>query len=298
MEELVQEFSMDRVAKNPAVFDIDKLNWINQHYMRQLDAEAFFEAAKPHMIAAGYMTGAEEGEKLAWLKRVVATAQEHVSYAAQIPACVEMYFNDEFDIELYTAYGDAYLAKRDYDKALEYYKKVEKLYSYRFDSPPDKYCLEGFYETYKGKGEYEKACRYAELMYEALNESYISQEQQYATYMVEKYQNEQNEEKISKLQERNRKLLYVVIIVCVLIAIFTLLLISIHNRTKKIELLNKNLKEIGDGAFCQCRSLREVEWHDSLRVIGTEAFLECKYLKTPVFDANVEIKKNAFKGCK
>ena len=90
---------MDRVAKNPAVFDIDKLNWINQHYMRQLDAEAFFEAAKPHMIAAGYMTGEEEGEKLAWLKRVVATAQEHVSYAAQIPACVEMYFNDEFDFE-------------------------------------------------------------------------------------------------------------------------------------------------------------------------------------------------------
>jgi len=99
MDELIHEFSMDRVAKNPAVFDIDKLNWINQHYMRQLDAEAFFEAAKPHMIAAGYMTGEEEGEKLAWLKRVVATAQEHISYAAQIPECVEMYFNDEFDFE-------------------------------------------------------------------------------------------------------------------------------------------------------------------------------------------------------
>ena len=99
MDELIHEFSMDRVAKNPAVFDIDKLNWINQHYMRQLDAEAFFEAAKPHMIAAGYMTGEEEGEKLAWLKRVVATAQEHISYAAQIPECVEMYFNDEFAFE-------------------------------------------------------------------------------------------------------------------------------------------------------------------------------------------------------
>lgn len=98
-EELIKEFSMERVAKNPAVFDIDKLNWINQYYMRQLDVEAFFEAAKPHMIEAGYMTGTEEGEKLAWLKRVVATAQEHVSFAAQIPACVEMYFNDEFAFE-------------------------------------------------------------------------------------------------------------------------------------------------------------------------------------------------------
>ena len=26
---------MEHVAKNPAVFEIDKLNWINQHYMRQ-----------------------------------------------------------------------------------------------------------------------------------------------------------------------------------------------------------------------------------------------------------------------
>ena len=99
IDELIKEFSMERVAKNPAVFDIDKLDWINQHYMRQLDDEAFFAAAKPHMIAAGYMTGEETGEKLAWLKKVVATSKDHVSFAAQIPASVEMYFNDEFGFE-------------------------------------------------------------------------------------------------------------------------------------------------------------------------------------------------------
>ena len=99
IDELIKEFSMERVAKNPAVFDIDKLNWINQHYMRQLDDEAFFAAAKQHMIAAGYMTGEETGEKLAWLKKVVATSKDHVSFAAQIPASVEMYFNDEFGFE-------------------------------------------------------------------------------------------------------------------------------------------------------------------------------------------------------
>lgn len=99
IDELIKEFSMERVAKNPAVFDIDKLNWINQHYMRQLDDEAFFAAAKPHMVAAGYMTGEETGEKLAWLKKVVATSKDHVSFAAQIPASVEMYFNDEFGFE-------------------------------------------------------------------------------------------------------------------------------------------------------------------------------------------------------
>lgn len=61
--------------------------------------EAFFAAAKPHMVAAGYMTGDECGEKLEWLKRVVATAKEHVAFAAQIPECVAMYFSDEFEFE-------------------------------------------------------------------------------------------------------------------------------------------------------------------------------------------------------
>lgn len=99
IEELVKAFSMEHVAKNPAVFDIDKLNWINQHYMRQMSEEEFFEAAKPHMIEKGCMTGQEDGEKLAWLKKVVYTSKEHVAYAAQIPSAVAMYFDDDFDFE-------------------------------------------------------------------------------------------------------------------------------------------------------------------------------------------------------
>lgn len=98
-EELIKAFSMKHVAKNPAVFDVDKLNWINQHYMRKLSPEEFFEAAKPHMIASGYMTGEETGEQVEWLKRVVATAHEQVSYGAQIPEAVSMYFSDEFGFE-------------------------------------------------------------------------------------------------------------------------------------------------------------------------------------------------------
>ncbi len=99
MEELVQEFSMERVAKNPAVFDLDKLNWINQHYMRALSEEAFFAAAKPHLQAAGYLTGGEDAARLAWLRKVVATAREHVAYAAQVPECVALYFNDDVAFE-------------------------------------------------------------------------------------------------------------------------------------------------------------------------------------------------------
>lgn len=98
-EQLIQAFNMEHVAKNPAVFDIEKLNWINAHYMRELSAEDYFALALPHMKEAGLITGAETGEKLAWLKQVVATARTQAEYGAQIPGKVALYFNDDFVFE-------------------------------------------------------------------------------------------------------------------------------------------------------------------------------------------------------
>jgi glutamyl-tRNA synthetase len=39
IEELQQKFSLERVSKNPAVFDEAKLRWMNGHYLRQLDVD-------------------------------------------------------------------------------------------------------------------------------------------------------------------------------------------------------------------------------------------------------------------
>ena len=99
MEEAIQEFSLDRVAKNPAVFDFKKLDWINGQHIRKMSAEAFWELAVPFMKEAGYMTGDEDGAKLEWLKKVVATAQTQIDYGAQIPEKVSMYFSDDFEFE-------------------------------------------------------------------------------------------------------------------------------------------------------------------------------------------------------
>jgi glutamyl-tRNA synthetase len=38
-EELVERFSLERVSKNPAVFDEQKLRWMNGRYLRELDPE-------------------------------------------------------------------------------------------------------------------------------------------------------------------------------------------------------------------------------------------------------------------
>jgi len=68
-EELIAKFSLDRVAKNPAVFDVDKLNWLNAHYLRQAGPAVITELALPHLEAAGYITLPLTDERRGWSRR-------------------------------------------------------------------------------------------------------------------------------------------------------------------------------------------------------------------------------------
>jgi len=40
-EQFIENFDVDRIVKNPAVFDFDKLNWMNGQYIRKMDPEHF-----------------------------------------------------------------------------------------------------------------------------------------------------------------------------------------------------------------------------------------------------------------
>jgi len=43
MEELVEKFSLDRVHKGGAIFDIEKLKWINQEWIKKMDISEFYK---------------------------------------------------------------------------------------------------------------------------------------------------------------------------------------------------------------------------------------------------------------
>ncbi|MCB5229678.1 MAG: glutamate--tRNA ligase [Candidatus Cloacimonetes bacterium] len=48
LEELCQTFSLERVSKAGAVFDLTKLDWMNGHYLRSLPLETVIERSKPY----------------------------------------------------------------------------------------------------------------------------------------------------------------------------------------------------------------------------------------------------------
>lgn len=99
LEQLVQEFSLDRVAKNPAVFDLDKLNWLNGSYIRQSPVERITDLAIPFLIKAGYITELEATAKYDWLKLLVSSLQEYLAFIEEIVPNAKLYFNEDYDFE-------------------------------------------------------------------------------------------------------------------------------------------------------------------------------------------------------
>lgn len=47
LQGLVENFSVDRISKSPAVFDYDKLNWFNSEYIKAMSSEDFLTHAMP-----------------------------------------------------------------------------------------------------------------------------------------------------------------------------------------------------------------------------------------------------------
>ena len=54
MQTLIEKFSFERVSKSSGVFDVDKLNWMNNQYIRKHDLLDLTELAKDFFIEAGF----------------------------------------------------------------------------------------------------------------------------------------------------------------------------------------------------------------------------------------------------
>lgn len=48
LEEMVEAFSVKGISKSPAIFDVEKLNWMNGEYIRKLSLEEFNKEAEPY----------------------------------------------------------------------------------------------------------------------------------------------------------------------------------------------------------------------------------------------------------
>lgn len=95
IDELIKAFSVEGMSKSPAIFDVNKLTWMNAEYIRRLTPEQFTEYALPYYEKAGIKTDHTDV-----LARIL---QPRTEVFTQIPEMVDFLAAlPDYDVELFT----------------------------------------------------------------------------------------------------------------------------------------------------------------------------------------------------
>jgi glutamyl-tRNA synthetase len=116
-EEMIQKFDIGNVGRSASVFNTDKLNWLNAHYIKTGNPERLADLLLPHLSSRGVST--LNGPDLV---AVVKTLQERAQTLEEMAERAVFYYNAP------DAYDQAALAKFDKEHLLAVFGAVaEKL---------------------------------------------------------------------------------------------------------------------------------------------------------------------------
>ena len=126
IEELISEFDLKKVNKSGAVFDIKRLNWINQYYIKNMPIDELIER-----VRLFWKRNYPEFDDEEFMKKVVVVEQDRLEYLSQIGKNNPFFFEEfELDKELLRWKDASY----DYTK-----KQLEKAVSVLSDISEDEW---------------------------------------------------------------------------------------------------------------------------------------------------------------
>lgn len=117
MEELIEAFSLEKVSKSGAKFDLDKAMWFNHHYLMERDPVAIAEELLPIAQSAGF------NPELTYLSAVVSLMREKVNFPKEIIRDGSYFFRDP------DGYDEAILAKKWKPETPEFMRQLADAYA-------------------------------------------------------------------------------------------------------------------------------------------------------------------------
>ena len=91
-EELIAKFSLDGVNKAGAIFDSEKLQWMNLQFLKQMPINEFIELARPHLPFL-------PDEMDDYARTAIDLSRDRIFHLSDIEAATLFFFRDEFPIE-------------------------------------------------------------------------------------------------------------------------------------------------------------------------------------------------------
>jgi glutamyl-tRNA synthetase len=94
LDELIKEFSLEKINKSGAVFNIEKLDWYNKEYIKNLPIDDLVKRSLPWLEQVEFFRNQEsriknQGE---WLGKVLSLEKERVTTLAEFPEAIRFVF--------------------------------------------------------------------------------------------------------------------------------------------------------------------------------------------------------------
>jgi glutamyl-tRNA synthetase len=89
--ELIQQFSLDKVNKAGAVFDLEKLDWLNGVYIRNMKMEELYARILPYLIKAGIHA---EGHPRQFIEKILTLERDRLKKLSEIGDRVRYFFEE------------------------------------------------------------------------------------------------------------------------------------------------------------------------------------------------------------
>ena len=98
-EQIVEKFSLEACDKSPSVFDVQKAEWMNGEYMKQMAAELLAERLLPLLVEEGLMEPQPSAQCWQWLVQVVDLMKERTPLLTTFVTWGRYFFTDDYEYE-------------------------------------------------------------------------------------------------------------------------------------------------------------------------------------------------------
>lgn len=97
-QEIVKHFSLERISTTAAVFNREKLDWMNGVYIRSLSLEEFSRRSLP-FLEKGLPAGVRRPLDAAYLRRIMPLIQDRAKTLAEVPQLTDFFFMDKLEYD-------------------------------------------------------------------------------------------------------------------------------------------------------------------------------------------------------
>jgi glutamyl-tRNA synthetase len=102
LQELIEKFSLHHVQKSAAVFNPDKLLWLNAHYIKVTNPKRVADLLTPYIEELGLATGLRSLPS-GWLERFVTAYRERAKTLRDMAAGARPYLSDSIELDVEAA---------------------------------------------------------------------------------------------------------------------------------------------------------------------------------------------------